>query len=87
MVPLALGFGLSLGLSTRGPIFRAWLFFVGAAVLSSYVVEVLDGYGPWHMSAEWAFPETWLMVAAIGIVAWLCQRILLGSPGHSRAAP
>jgi hypothetical protein len=81
---VGLGFGLLLALSARGSIFRSWLLFVGAALISSYVVEVLAGYDPWHLSAEWALPEAWFTIIAIGGVAWLVQRVL---PRGSRAAP
>ena len=85
-VLLGLGFGLLLALSARGPVFYPWLLFVGAALISSYFVEVLDGYDPWRLAAEWRFPETWLTVVAIGIFAWLFQRVLFRG-GSSRAAP
>jgi hypothetical protein len=54
---LAVVFGLLLALSVRGSIFLSWLFFVDTALLSSYIVHVVDGYDPWALSAEWAIPR------------------------------
>jgi hypothetical protein len=86
-VLLGLGFGLLLALSARGAVLYSWLLFVGAALISSYVVEVLDRYDPWRLSAEWAYPEAWFTVVGIGLFAWLFQRVLSRSVGGSRTAP
>jgi len=86
-VLLGLGFGLLLALSARGSLVYPWLLFIGAALISSYIVNVLDGYDPWRLSVEWAYPETWLTVVAIGIFAWLFQQVLSRGIGGRHVAP
>jgi hypothetical protein len=83
VVALAVGFGLILALSARGSVFRSWLFFVGAALASSYLVEAFVSEDLRHLSPEWVLPEAWLTLAAAGLVAWLFSRGFV----HSRAAP
>jgi hypothetical protein len=85
-VLLGLGFGLLLALSARVSVLYPWLLFVATALISSYVVGVLDGYDPWRLSAEWAYPEAWFTVAVIGLFAWLFHRALSRSVRGSRAA-
>jgi len=87
ILALALAFGLALALAVRGSFFYPWLCFVGAAVISSYIVHVFDGYDPWRLSAEWVYPETWFTVIGIGLFVWLLRVVLPHHFGSQHVAP
>ena len=87
ILALALAFGLVLALSVRGSFFYPWLCFIGAALISSYIVHVFDGYDPWRLSAEWAYPETWLTVIGIILFVWLFRLVLPHRFGSQHVAP
>ena len=76
VLAIALAFGLVLALSVRGSFFYPWLCFVGAALVSSYIVHVSEGYDPWRLSAEWAYPEAWFAVLGVGLSIWLFRLVL-----------
>jgi len=73
---LALVFGVPLALSARGSLLYPWLCFILAAFVASYVAD------PSPPAPEWSYPETWLTLVAIGLVAWLVRLFLARRVGQ-----